>query len=225
MSAPPEGRNLGCGREYIIANGIRDTARESIVRTRKDGEPIQILFVALLTADKGVLVAIEAVNTVLNQGANVQLTCVGGWESEALKRQAESLIDPANKSHFAFPGVLIGEEKWDRYRTADIFCFPSFFHSETFPLVLLEAMSFSLPIVSTRWRGIPDVVDEGTNAILSEPRDVTSCVRGLVALTGDANLRAQMGSESRKRFLEHFTIQRHRDAMQGVFLALKEGNR
>jgi len=222
LSSPSEGRNLDCLREYIVANGVRDAAGGPIVRTQDNGRPIQILFVALLTADKGVLVAIEAVNTLLREGVNVRLTCVGGWESTALKRQAESLIDPANRSHFVFPGVLTGENKWEQYRIADVFCFPSFFHSETFPLVLLEAMSFGLPIISTRWRGIPDVVDEGTNAILTEPKDVASCVRGLATLIDDALLRAQMGHRSRKRFLEHFTIDRYQTAMEGVFLALKE---
>jgi glycosyltransferase involved in cell wall biosynthesis len=220
-SAPAEGPNLDCREEYIIANGIPDAAGTAIERTQTFGCPLQILFVALMSADKGVLVAIEAVSILLQRGANVQLTCVGGWESATVRNLAETLIDPSHKVHFAFPGVLVGEEKWDQYRAADIFCFPSFFHAETFPLVLLEAMSFSLPIVSTHWRGIPDVVEENVNAVLADPRNVSSCVQGLSTLIDDSSLRTRMGQASRKRFLEHFTIEKHREAMGVAFHSLR----
>jgi glycosyltransferase involved in cell wall biosynthesis len=52
-----------------------------------------------------------------------------------------------------------------------VFCFPSFFNSEAFPVVLLEALACGLPIVSTRWRGIPSIVDDGECGLLVEPRD------------------------------------------------------
>jgi glycosyltransferase involved in cell wall biosynthesis len=60
-----------------------------------------------------------------------------------------------------FAGRKVGIEKWTAYRCADIFCFPTYYGPETFGNVLLEAMMFELPTVSTRWRAIPDIVVEG----------------------------------------------------------------
>jgi len=222
QEAPSEGLNLGCRREFIIANGIEDVAGCELARNRDETRPLRVLFVALLTEEKGVLVAIETINKLLLQGKSVELTCVGGWESPSFQRRADALIDPVYRGCFDFPGVLTGEAKWERYRSADIFCFPTFFRSETFPVVLLEAMAFSLPIVSTSWRGIPDVVEDGTNAILTEPKDVDSCVRGLSTLINDPTLCASMAKASRDRFLRCFTIARHRRAMSDAFLSLKE---
>jgi glycosyltransferase involved in cell wall biosynthesis len=121
-----------------------------------------------------------------------------------------------------FPGVLTGEDKWNEYREADIFCFPSFFHSETFPLVLLEAMCFSLPTVSTNWRGIPEVVIGGENALLVKPRDVEACADALATLVTQKQLRLEMGRRSRIRFEDLFTIGAHRKAMANVFHLVSE---
>ena len=220
-SAPAEGLRLGCKREYIIANGIYDSAGGPIVRRKQIGEPARILFVGLLTEDKGVLMAVQAVLFLAEAGVPIQLTCIGQWDSKEIESRAKGLIAAPLRHCFDFPGVLTGEEKWEYYRKADIFCFPSHFHSETFPLVLLEAMCFSLPVVSTRWRGIPDVVQEGVNAILIEPHDLGACVGALERMVGDQQMRTEMANQSRDRFVQNFTIEAHRQAMDAVFQSLK----
>jgi len=220
-SAPAEGPKLGCKREYIVANGIEDSAGHEIARHKQIGEPVRILFVALLTEDKGVLKAIEAVHTLIKAGVPIQLTCMGQWESSEIESRAEAMIDADLRHFFDFPGVLAGEDKWEYFRRADVFLFPSHFHSETFPLVLLEAMCFSLPVVSTHWRGIPDVVEDGANAILVGPHDMTACIAALALLVGDEKLRSEMATKSRERFTENFTIEAHRKALAIVFQSLK----
>ena len=159
--SPQDGKGLFCKREVVVANGIPDSAGASIDRTAVGGEPIRILLVSLLREDKGVLIAISAVLQLLIAGMDVELTCMGEWDSPGLQAHAESLIEARFRSKFRFPGVQTGPDKNEYYRNADIFVFPSYFHSETFGIVLLEAMCFSLPVVATRWRGIPEVVEEG----------------------------------------------------------------
>lgn len=216
-----DGKGLFCKQEVVVANGIPDSAGMSIDRTAVRGGPIRILLVALLREDKGVLVAISAVQQLLIAGMNVELTCMGEWDSPDLRTHAESLIEPRFRSRFRFPGVQTGSDKWEYYRNADIFVFPTYFHSETFGIVLLEAMCFSLPVVATRWRGIPEVVEEGSCAILCEPRDVAGCRDALAQLINDPSLRERMGRSARERFLRYFTIEAHRNAMERALLQLK----
>jgi glycosyltransferase involved in cell wall biosynthesis len=216
-----DGKGLHCKREIVIPNGIPDSAGESIVRTVIPGAPVRILLVALLREDKGVLVAVSAVQQLLAAGMNVELTCMGEWDSPDVRSRAESLIEPAFRSKFKFPGALTGDEKWKYFRDAEIFLFPSYFHSETFGIVLLEAMSFSLPSVATRWRGIPEVVEEGSCALLCQPRDVEGCRDALAQLVGDAALRERMGKNARARYLRYFTIDAHRNAIERALSQLK----
>jgi len=219
--ATRDGLSLGCKQERLIANGIPDAAGESIARTVTPGGTVKLLFVALLCEDKGVLVAIQAVMDLLRAGVDIELTCLGKWESAEFQARAAALIDPSFAARFRFPGVVIGAAKWNHYRSADIFLFPSFFHSETFPVVLLEAMCFSLPVVATRWRGIPDAVEEGSCAILCEPKDVAGCRDALAQLVSDSALRDRMGEKARERFLDKFTIEEHCRAMESALSQLK----
>jgi glycosyltransferase involved in cell wall biosynthesis len=219
--APQDGRWTHCKKEVVVPNGIPDYAGKVTQRVLVPGVPVKLLLVSFLREDKGVLVAIQAAQELMSAGMDIELTCVGEWDSEGLRARAESMIDAKFKSRFKFPGMLTGSEKWDYYRESDIALFPSYFHSETFGIVLLEAMCFSLPVVATRWRGIPDVVVEGNCAILCEPRDVAGCRDAIALLANDPALRNQMGQRGRERFLRYFTLEAHRKAMEAALSQLR----
>jgi glycosyltransferase involved in cell wall biosynthesis len=219
--AAPDGPALHCRRELVVPNGMPDYAGKGIQRVAELGCRVNILFVAMLWEGKGLFVAIQAVQQLLAAGMDVELTCLGEWLSPEVQRRVEAMIEPKFRSHFKFPGVQTGDSKWEYYRRAHIFVFPSYVHAETFGLVLVEAMCFSLPIVATRWRGIPEVVEEGSCAILCEPKDVTGCRDALAQLVKDPFLRDKMGRKARERFLRYFTIEAHRKAMESALSELR----
>ena len=219
--AAPDGPALHCKRELIVSNGIPDYAGDEIERVAGAGSRINILYIALLWERKGLFVAVQAVQQLLAAGMDVELTCLGEWRSPEVKRRVQAMIDPKFSSRFHFPGVHTGDSKWEYFHKAHIFVFPSYVHAETFGLVLVEAMCFSLPIVATRWRGIPDVVEEGVCALLCEPQDVTGCRDALARLVNDPFLRERMGREARKRYLRYFTIVAHRRAMENALSQLR----
>jgi glycosyltransferase involved in cell wall biosynthesis len=219
--APAEGVQLQSKREVIVPNGIPDSCGSLVKRAEDKQGPIRILFVGLLSEDKGVLVAVQAVHCLLMAGANLELTCLGRWESSEFRGRVLSSIDAKYQERFRFPGVIAGEQKWSYYRQANIFVFPSFFHSETFPVVLLEAMCFSLPVITTAWRGIPDVVEEGRSAILCVPKNMESCRKAIEKLVASPDVCEIMGKQGRARFLQYFTLDAHLDAMERALSALK----
>ena len=107
-----------------------------------------------------------------------------------------------------FLGVLIGDDKYSNYSKNDVFCFPSFYESESFPVVLLEASSFALPIVSTWWRGIPSIVTDGDNGFLVPVKDAHSVAEKLEILINDRAARAKMGARSRQLYVENYTLEK-----------------
>jgi len=86
-------------------------------------------------------------------------------------------------------GVQSGDDKFRYYAQASIFCFPTFFESEAFPVVLLKAMQFRLPVDSTRWRGISAIVRDGVTGFLVPINDVAALAERLELLLVDDSLR------------------------------------
>jgi glycosyltransferase involved in cell wall biosynthesis len=220
---PEDGKRLKAKHEYVIPYGIDDpcpglTVSESAPFNVQDTQ-LRILFVGVLRESKGLLVLIEACGMLAARGVPFQLEIMGQWQSDEIKARANRRIEELNLStHLRFLGLQVGEEKFRAFRRANVFCFPSFFNSEAFPVVLLEALACGLPVVSTRWRGIPSIVDEDECGLLVEPHDEQAVADALASLAADPGLRTQMGAASRERFEREFIVSTHLRRMSGVFL-------
>lgn len=90
--------------------------------------------------------------------------------------------------------------------------------ADSFPTVILEAMSAGLPVVATRVCGIPEQVEDDRTGFLVMPGDVQALVRPLVRLAREAGLAAQLGARGRARLCERFSA----DRMAGTYLRLVE---
>lgn len=77
---------------------------------------------------------------------------------------------------------------------------------EGFPLSILEAMRLGLPVVASDVGGVGEAVVEGETGLLFQAGDVETLRNCLEKLILNPGLRRKMGSEGRKRFLKHFTL-------------------
>jgi glycosyltransferase involved in cell wall biosynthesis len=83
-------------------------------------------------------------------------------------------------------------------RTYDAFVFPTHYSGEGHPGVLVEAMMAGLPIVATRFRSLPELIEHEANGLLVEPGDVGSLVEAITELAADPVLRESMAAKSRR---------------------------
>jgi len=97
-----------------------------------------------------------------------------------------------------------GMEKF--YSVADIFLLSSI--REGLPLSVLEAMSSSLPVVSTKVGGIPEAVDDNRTGYLARFGDSERMVDKLHNLLSDDKKRDRMGKAGRKKVLRKFTAEK-----------------
>lgn len=220
---PEDGKLLHAKREYVIANGIDDPCPGLVVTQKKAAasttDPLRILFVAILRESKGVMVLVEACGKLAALGVPFRLEIMGQWQSAEFAERVRRRIEELNIGDcIRFLGVQIGEEKFAAFRRADVFCFPTFFSCETFGVVLIEAMACGLPVVSTRWRGIPSVVDEGKIGFLVEPHDPVAVADRLAALASDPELRERLGRAGRAKFEREYTFPSHSDRMRRMLL-------
>lgn len=85
--------------------------------------------------------------------------------------------------------------------------FPTFYHNECLPLVLLEAMEHGLPCISTTEGGIPGIVDDGKTGFLVPKHDVAVLADKILLLLNDSVLRSNMGKAGREKFEKEFTLE------------------
>lgn len=90
----------------------------------------------------------------------------------------------------------------DLYSRAAVFVVPS--HFDPLPLVLLEAMAYGLPTVSTPSCGIPEVLLDGVTGFLVPIGDVDALAARLTELLLDPERAQEMGKAGRARVEEHF---------------------
>ena len=220
---PEDGELLGARRSVVIPNGIEDMRGSVPERTAGSGEPLIILFTGVLIPSKGVSVLLEAFRMFIDEGVDARLQVMGKWGDLAYEQECRTFIKAHGLSEkVEFLGVKRDAEKFTYFAGCDIFCFPSYFEAESFGLVLVEAMQFAKPLVSTQWRGIPSVVKDGVNGFLTPIQDPSGTAEKLLLLAREPALRERMGQEGRRIFKEEFTLKAFHGSMEQAFVDLFE---
>ncbi|MFA5299569.1 MAG: glycosyltransferase family 4 protein, partial [Lutibacter sp.] len=168
------------------------------------GKPSEILFLSNLIESKGVLVHLEACEILKNKGIDFHCTYVGG-EGEITSRFIEELINVKGLTeNVHYVGKKTGDEKNKYFFNSDIFSFPTY--NETFGLVLLEAMQFSLPVVSTFEGAIPEIVENGKTGFLVKQKDAVALAEKIELLINNEALRQEMGQAGCEKFKKEYTL-------------------
>ncbi|HYI38575.1 MAG TPA: glycosyltransferase family 4 protein [Thermoleophilaceae bacterium] len=179
----------------VVRCGIEPAAFAPEHDTAPAGGPVRILYVGRLVSLKGQPVLLDAMARLAEAGVEAELILVGdGPERDALERRAARLgLD----GRVAFAGPLGQDEVREHYARADVFCLPSF--AEGVPVVLMEAMAAGLPVVTTRIAGVPELVEDGVEGLLTLPGRADDLEAALTRLAADPQLRAEMGRRGRAK--------------------------
>jgi glycosyltransferase involved in cell wall biosynthesis len=213
---PSDGEYFGAKDVRIVPNGLEDIGKDYLNDQKDWSQPNNILFVGLLREDKGVRVLVEAAKLLKDQKFNFVMNFVGEFEEDDFRKETLTFVQEHQlEAHIHFNGLQIGKNKWKFFQDAHIFCFPSFYSSESFGNVLLEGMMFELPVVSTIWRGIPDIVVEGETGLLVPVKDSRALADSLGDLLSHPKKAEEMGKKGRERFLSTYTLDKHLLAMEG----------
>lgn len=203
---------------YVVSNPFLPSAGASGVRCGEDGSSAEspaILFVGRLIRAKGVLDVLEAVGRIDGQSRPVRLHLVGdGPLGDRLRARAREL---GLTDRVTFSGYLEGEALERAYSAATVLVLPSW--TEGFPVAVTEAMSFGLPVVTTRLRGMADHLREGVNTLFVPVGDPEALAAALIRLLADRDLRRRMCEANRqkvKEFEPQRVARRYHDVLHQV---------
>jgi len=183
----------------ILPNFVELPELQNTASTSNKDE-VMILFLGLVGARKGIYDLLPAFKDVLVQLPTLRLIIGGNGDIDKAQALAMELeID----DHVVFAGWVGGEKKAELLRRAQIYVLPSY--NEGFPVSLLEAMSWQVPVISTRVGGIPELVRDGVDGFLINPGDRSALSSAIVKLAQDAELRQKMGAAARKQVERNFS--------------------
>lgn len=169
--------------------------------SRDVARPLRVLFVGLVFDKKGVFVLLEALRRLAERGDGaVECDFYGKIYSFAEARFRDE-VDRAPRC--AYRGVLAPEGVIDTMRGYDAFVFPTFWEGEGHPGVVVESMMAGLPVVSTRFRSIPELVEHEENGLLVPPKDPSALADAIGRLANDESLRQRLAKENWRRRSAH----------------------
>ena len=165
----------------------------------------RLLYVGRLVERKGVRYLIEALAT-LAPDLRAEATIIGdGPEREALQSTARDL---GVADRVSFRGWVTPEELDRAYSDATLFALPAVVDArgdtEGLGMVLLEAMTYRLPVVSTPLGGITDIVSDGETGLLVPPNDAPALARAITTLVTDKPLAERLAIAGQAYAEEHF---------------------
>ena len=197
---------------FVCANGIPESSTSAsplptVASPVSENNVPHILFLSNLLVSKGVVVLLDALRMLKDKGCSLICDFVGG---ETVEMDAASFEDEVAKRGLdgmaVYHGRKYGKDKETFFNSADMFVFPTFYHNECFPLVLLEAMEHDLPCISTTEGGIPGIVEDGKTGFLVSKHEVVALADKMELLLSDADLRLSMGMAGREKFERDFTL-------------------
>jgi D-inositol-3-phosphate glycosyltransferase len=100
----------------------------------------------------------------------------------------------------------------------DVFVLPSF--SETFGLVVIEAMAMQLPVIATNAGGVPEIITNDKTGLLVEPCDVNELAVAILHVLNNSSLRLSLGQLAREEALKRYNFDTCIDTLLDSFAAL-----
>lgn len=167
-----------------------------------DIKPTKLLYVGGLRHEKGVEYLIRSIKYLIQEGFQIRLQICGiGPENMKLQTITNEMKINTFIDFLGF--VPFGPKLSEIYNQNDIFILPSI--SDGVPKVLLEAMAEGLPIIATKVGGIPDIITDRENGILTAPASPYEIVKAIKLIIKDDTMRNRIRRNGYK-FVANHTI-------------------
>jgi glycosyltransferase involved in cell wall biosynthesis len=152
-----------------------------------------VLQVSWMVPVKGVDKLLQAARIVLGAAPEAHFVLVGEGSHRPAYTALSEQLGIAQK--VTWTGMVANPISEGAFDAADICCLFSQWQ-EACPLVVVEAMSFGVPMVASNAGGLPDLVTDGHTGYVVDKDDITTLAERILKLLGDSECRARLGQNA-----------------------------
>lgn len=200
----------------VLYNAVPDIGADLPVRAAPpEGAIVSLLVLANLSERKGIGTLLRSCRLMKDRGFRFRVTIGGGGDVEGYRRMAAELgVD----GECRFEGWISREQAHAHLRDHDMLLLPS--THEGLPMVILEALSTGMPVVTTPVGSIPEVLTDGETARIVPVNDPEALAHAVRDLATRPALYARLSAEGRRLFLEKFVIESYGRSLQDIYAEL-----
>jgi len=200
-------------------------AAQAIGAAGQHPDIFRIVFLAHCIREKGLFDTLDGVALAAKKladqksGMQIRLTVAGEFMNQVEREEFNERLKQCDL-HTAdgrplvdYVGFVSGEKKRDVFIGADCFCFPTYYYAESFGLVVVEAMAFGVPVVTSRWRSVPELFPPDYDALI-EPQSPEQVAAALLRV-----MLTRSGQKVRQRFLENYRLDKHLEKLAAAIHA------
>ena len=172
-----------------------------------------LIFVGRLAPHKHVDDLISVLKSLKNDIKDIHLKIIGnGIEKDNL---VEIVNDLDLNDHIEFLSDLDYGDVIREMKESNILVLPS--TREGFGMVLAEANACNIPAVAYKSGGVVEVIDDGKNGFLVEPRNLEELSKKIKLLLENENIARKMGEEGRKKVEKYFDWEKIVEEIIGIY--------
>jgi L-malate glycosyltransferase len=179
--------------------------------------------VAQLSPWKGQDTAVEALKLLCEEGIDAHLLLIGSAKFVDRATRFDNRDYVARLRELIAAGGLGDRVSWlgeredvpELVRALDVLLLPSW--EEPFGRALIEAMAMGVPVVATSVGGPPEILEDGHQGFLVEPRRPGAWAQAIRRLAEDPRLAEEMGAAGRRRVEDAFTVEHHLAAVRVAY--------
>jgi len=207
-------------REKLLAGRTLEAA--DLHETGGDPQIVRVLFLAHCMAEKGIFDAAQSVvlanRTLAEQNSSVRIKLMAAGTFVSAEERAEFdrlLAQPEYERAVEYLGFVSGDGKERALQQCDLFCFPTYYLGENQPVNLIEAMAHGLPIITTRWRSLSEMLPNDYPGLVSirSPEKIAAALLNVMT--------QETGEGFRQMFLARFTMEAHLTKLAEAFNAIE----
>lgn len=169
--------------------------------SRNSNAVLRLIFISWVRKEKGVFVLLEALRNLTPTEEQGVICDIYGPIVEQDRERFE--VEIAKSGCANYQGVVDPREVVPLMQTYDALVFPTFYQGEGQPGVVLETMVAGIPSITTNFRSIPAVVQDGVTGILVEPQNVEDLTKAIQMLYHNPTLRQKMGDRNQLLRTQH----------------------